>query len=92
MKISEMTHEQLQDYALELEQKDQANQETINTLKGEKEELQGLNKELQKRNNDLFMRVEQQGEGNDPEGKADPEQPPKSCEDTAKDLYRSIIK
>ena len=60
MKISEMTLEQLEDYALNLESEKQTLTTQVTTLTAEKTELQGLNTELQKRNNALFLKVEQQ--------------------------------
>ena len=81
MKISEMTLEQLQDYAL-------AQEEQINAFKGRESALQAqcteltnLNKELQRRNNDLFMKVEQTVS---PEQEQPKQQKPESCEDFAK--------
>lgn len=87
MNISEMTLEQLQDFALQ-------QQEQISTLKGENATLTGkigelaeLNTALQKRNNDLFMRVEQQvtPTGDTP---AETPTPTETCEDFARNLIK----
>lgn len=59
-KVSEMTLEELQDYTLALESQKQALADELTTEQAKTLELQELNKALQKRNNDLFMKVEQQ--------------------------------
>lgn len=86
MKISEMTLEQLQDYAVELENKVQAKEEELQASATKQAELQDLNTTLQKRNHALFLQVEQQPERQEGADKlADPE-PLKSCEDLGKEL------
>lgn len=84
-KISEMTLEELQDHAVK-----QAEQ--ITALSNEKKatedkvaELQTLNTQLQKRNNELFLKVEQ---GTDIPGQKKKEEPVvvESCEEYAKKL------
>ena len=77
-KISEMSPEELQDYALEL-------RNVIDT-RASNVELQELNKALQKRNNELFMKVEQQPSPSSFEGPEAPTEPVKTCEDFAKSL------
>lgn len=57
--ISEMSLEELQDYALNLRSVIDVKDKELDDLKADKVELQNLNKTLQKRNNELFMRVEQ---------------------------------
>lgn len=86
MNISEMTLEQLQDFALQ-------QQEQITTLQGENATLSGklgelteLNTALQKRNNDLFMKVEQTVAPT-PE-KPVPQTPTETCEDFARNLIK----
>lgn len=59
-KISEMSLEELQDYALDLETKQAAAESEKSTLNNKITELTGLNLDLQKRNNSLLMKVEQQ--------------------------------
>lgn len=59
-KISEMSLEELQDYALDLETKQAAANEEKTALNNKITELSGLNLDLQKRNNALLMKVEQQ--------------------------------
>ena len=59
-KISEMSLEELQDYALDLETKQAAADAEKTELNGKITELTGLNLDLQKRNNSLLMKVEQQ--------------------------------
>ena len=84
-KISEMSHDELQDYALKLEG-DKANLENeVQSLKGEVEQTNNLNKQLQKRNNDLFIQVEQGTPGKqDKKEKEEEEQQVPSCEEFAK--------
>lgn len=84
MNISEMTLEQLQDFAVR-------QQEQINSLQGEQAQLNGkitelteLNTTLQRRNNELFLRVEQ-GVMPTPEAPK-PEEKKETCEDFAKNL------
>lgn len=85
MNISEMNLEQLQDFAIK-------QQEQINTLQGEQAQLNGkitelteLNTSLQKRNNELFLRVEQ-GVMPTAQEAAAPEVKKETCEDFAKNL------
>lgn len=59
-KISEMSLEELQDYALDLETKQAAAETEKTTLSGKITELTELNQALQTRNNALLMKVEQQ--------------------------------
>lgn len=59
-KISEMTLEELQDYALDLESKQTAAEGEKTALNGKIAELTDLNQALQTRNNSLLMKVEQQ--------------------------------
>lgn len=59
-KISEMTLEELQDYALDLETKQAAAESEKTALNGKITELTDLNQALQTRNNALLMKVEQQ--------------------------------
>ena len=59
-KISEMTLEELQDYALDLESKQTAVEGEKTALNGKIAELTELNQALQTRNNSLLMKVEQQ--------------------------------
>ena len=84
-KISEMTQDELKDYALSLEADLQAEKDANAAKQAELDEANNLNKVLQKRNNDLFLKVEQQA--TPPEGgkEAEPE-PVQTCEDFAKNL------
>lgn len=86
-KISEMTLEELQDYALSQDSKIKQLEEDNTKATKENAELTELNKSLQKRNNDLFMKVEQQetGGSNDPEEKEKADEI-QSCEDFARNL------
>lgn len=85
MKISDMSLEQLQDYALKLEQNNVELKGINESKDNELKELTTLNKTLQKRNNELFMQVEQQGTEPD-EPKQEPKQEPvKTCEEFARD-------
>lgn len=86
MEISKMTLEELQDYALSLEQDKQTLTEQNTTLTKENNELNTVNRALQKRNNDLFMRVEQSIKP-----PVEPATDPKkvvSCEEFAKNLFK----
>ena len=91
-KISEMTEDELRDYALELENTNKTLTEERDKVKGDYEELTTLNKALQKRNNDLFLKVEQQHTDTDKkdeqEGNADPE----TCEDYGVKISKEIFK
>lgn len=84
-KISEMSLEELQDYALKLQEDVAAGQTRENELTEKVNTLTGLNQSLQTRNNALLMKVEQQSSG--------PAEPPKeekieSCEDFARRLVK----
>lgn len=87
-KISEMTLEELQDHALGLTEKNQALQNQVNQSGIQIQELQDLNKTLQKRNNELLVKVEQQVNPDDPDDKTKEKENPQveSCEDFAKRL------
>ena len=80
-KISEMSLEELQDYALDLETKQAAAESEKTALNGKISELTELNQALQTRNNSLLMKVEQQV--NTPTTPAEPASV-ESCEDFAK--------
>jgi len=83
-KISEMSLEELQDYAITLEGEKASLIEEKASLNVQIAERDDLNRQLQKRNNELFLRVEQQVPG-----KADPVEDEKeieSCEDFARNL------
>lgn len=79
-KISEMSLEELQDYALDLETKQAAAETEKTELNNKITELSGLNLDLQKRNNNLLMKVEQQH--NNPTPAAEPASV-ESCEEFA---------
>ena len=81
-KISEMTLEELQDYALDLEGKQTANAAKEKELNDKITELTGLNQTLQTRNNNLLMKVEAQQNTN-ASAPAEPA-PVESCEDFAR--------
>lgn len=82
-KISEMTLEELQDYALDLETKQAAAETEKTALNGKITELTSLNQALQTRNNNLLMKVEQQS--TPAPSAAEPEKI-ESCEDFARRL------
>lgn len=79
-KISEMTLEELQDYALTLEGEKAAGIEREKDLTGKIDELSGLNKTLQKRNNELFRQIEAQDPPVD-NGSPAPDPKPESYEE-----------
>lgn len=78
-----MTLEQLQDYALSQEEKLTAAAERESSLNAQVTELTGLNKELQKRNNELFMKVEQTVS---PEPEQPKQEKTESCEEFARNF------
>ena len=83
MLISEMTLEQLQDYAVKRDEEIASYKDNESKMKTQIEELSELNKALQRRNNDLFLRVEQApAVDNTPK----PEIKTESCEDFARRL------
>lgn len=86
MNISEMTLEQLQDYALTLEGEKTTLTDENNALKTKNEELTGYNQALQKRNNELFLKVEQQITGKKEEKPG--EEKAETCEDFARNLIK----
>ena len=82
--LSEMTKEELQDYAVQLRDEKSALEAEKAELSGKLAETNELNKTLQKRNNDLFMKVEQQGAPQG--GKKEEDEDVQTCEDFAKTL------
>lgn len=84
--ISEMTIEELQDYAVSLEESNSALKGENEKLTANNTELTDLNKALQKRNNDLFMKVEQSIVEKPIDGGKEEEKTVESCEDFAKKL------
>lgn len=88
MKISEMTHEQLQDYALKLEGEKTTLTDENNALKTKNEELTGYNQALQKRNNELFLKVEQQVTGKEEKAEKPAEEKAETCENFARNLIK----
>lgn len=87
--ISEMTLEQLQDYALNLEGERDGLNERVTSLNAQIEDLYKVNRELQDRNNYLFTRVEQSQKPMEPTPE-DPA-PVESCEDFARNLiYKGV--
>lgn len=88
MKISEMTEDQVRDYALQLENEKRAFADKEKQYQAREKELDELNKALQKRNNELFLKVEQQnGAEEKEENKPTPEEEKtETCEDFARRL------
>lgn len=86
MKISEMSLDELRDYALKLEEEKTAATEREHTLTSSLNEANELNKTLQKRNNELFLKVEQQITG-----AGEPAQEPKQAE-TCEEFARNLLK
>ena len=86
-KISEMTEDEVRDYALQLEGEKSAFAEKEKNYQAREKELDDLNKALQKRNNELFLKVEQQnGVEEKEENKSTPEEKTETCEDFARRL------
>lgn len=90
-KISEMSLEELQDYAVQLENERTSLQGTVTAKDEELSDLRALNTNLQKRNNELFKQVEQQVPGQNDNVQGEPE-PTVSCEEMARTRYKEIIK
>lgn len=86
-KISEMSLEELQDYALDLETKQAAAETEKSALNGKINELTELNQALQTRNNSLLMKVEQQHTSTDTP--ADPA-PVETCEEFAIRIAKGV--
>ena len=85
-----MTQEELQDYAVDLQQQLASKVQELEQSNKDKAELHDLNKVLQKRNNDLFMKVQQQPT-TEPEPADEPVSVP-TCEEVAKNLYKELNK
>lgn len=88
--INEMILEELQDYALELQNTLATKNEELQAKDNHITELQDLNKTLQQRNNALFRQVEQQVPGTP--GPTTEEQVIPTCEELAKTNYKEFIK
>lgn len=86
--ISEMTEDEVRDYALQLVNDIDSKDKELDDLKASNEELTTLNKALQRRNNELFTQVEQTSRGSSLQGTEEPTEEPEvvSCEDFAKNL------
>ena len=83
-KISEMTLEELQGYALQLEDDKKSLTATIAEKDYQIKEVNEYNRNLQAHNNSLLMRVEQQSDGNESaEKEKEKENKTESCEDFA---------
>lgn len=87
-----MTLEQLQDHAIKQEELINTQKEELNKNAVTITELNDLNKALQKRNNDLFMKVEQQGVPTPNKQQEDPQDDVTSCEDFARTKLMEEIK
>lgn len=90
MEISEMSLEQLQDYALELKNEVAEGKTREADKEAQINDLRALNTTLQKRNNELFMKVEQQSVNPVEDQKAEQDSLP-SCEDFASKNYKEIL-
>ena len=87
-KISEMSLEELQDHAVKLESNNKSLTDQLTAKDNEIAQLNEDNKLLQRRNNALFLQVEQGTQERAPEQ----EQPPQaveSCEDFAQKLINN---
>lgn len=63
MAISDMTLEQLREYALELENEKATNDKLLAEKDSKIAEITGYNMDLQKHNKKLLLKIEQQGTG-----------------------------
>ena len=86
-----MTEDEVRDYALELEQKNTATAQEMAQKDVQIQDLRDLNTALQKRNNDLFLKVEQQHVTPADEQEDEPE-PVQTCEEMATNLFKEIIR
>lgn len=85
-----MTVEELQDHALKLQEQLEAEKHARQEQEKKYGELNDLNLALQKRNNELFLKVAQKGSIEEPEGKEEPTA--LSCEDFTKKYVKEIIR
>lgn len=83
-----MSLEQLQDYALQLENDKQVNDQALADRDNEIKILKDINLDLQKRNKDLFLKVEQQPQA-DPVP-SDPTDDPNNVE-TIEDVVKNKL-
>ena len=88
-KISEMELDELRDYAIALENDKTELTTKLSESATEKAELLTLNTQLQKRNHELFLKVEQQVLGLPAEEPGEPE-PVQSCEELGANLVKEI--
>ena len=91
MKISEMTLEELQDYAVKLEESVKAKDSELEQAKAKTVELQDLNTTLQKRNNELFLKVEQTPAPTENSQNEDSPAPQETCEELGAKLFNGGI-
>ena len=89
-KLTEMTNEELQDYILQLQDEARAQKQVNDELLTKNAELNELNIGLQKRNNELFLRVAQQDANAQDNGTEEPTT--LSCEDFAVKNIKEIIR
>jgi len=92
-KISEMTEDEVRDYALQLESDKAVTDQQLADKDTEIATIKGINLDLQKRNRELFLKVEQQGtnppeEDPNKEGKIEVE----SLDDFVNKNYKEFIK
>lgn len=91
-KISEMTEDEVRDYALKLESEKATFAEKEKEYQTANAELDSMNKALQRRNNELFLQVEQNvTAGKSDEKEKEPEkEKTESCEDFARRLLEGV--
>lgn len=93
MKISEMTEEQVRDYALSLEQEKASTAQVMAEKDKTINELKDLTIGLQKRNNALFLQVEQQKSVTPTEDNEEEQADEvKGEEDYAREHFKEIIR
>jgi hypothetical protein len=90
-KISEMTEDEVRDYALQLEQEKDANSQAIAEKDKTIADLKDDVVSLQRRNNSLFMKIEQQKATPSPEDEGEEEQT-ESMDDFIKNNYKEYLK
>lgn len=91
-KISEMSEDELRDYALQLEGEKTVNEQALADKDNEINDLKGLNLDLQKRNKELFLKVEQQVITDPVPPVNNPNEDNESMEDFIKNKLKGVIK
>ena len=87
--ISEMILDELQDYALAQTEENEHLREALQEKETDAENMRVLNRRLQERNNELFMKVEQ---GRNAPELETPAEERETCEDFARKNIKEILR